>query len=466
MLSQLKKLLLFITILPIELLAQDTNIFKLREFISVVQKFHPISKQAEIVPNIAKQFYLSSYGAFDPQIMLSTNNKEFKSTEYYDYREAFMQIPTWYGVDFLAGIEQNNGARINPDLTPGQTQYLGIKIPLLQGLTMDSRRNAVLQSKQMLLLSDAEKLKILNQLFYEAILAYFQWKYALDQKILLDSILITQINRFEWVKQAFNTGERPAIDTMEALTQILQFSKYQTEAVQLLNQSRIELSNFLWTPSEQYYLLPDNIIPETNLAVLNEFPELENQLKLSNEHPELIMSNTKLRMLQIDRKYKFQLLLPKLDLSYKALADNFQFINSQSSLFQQSNIGLNFQLPILLREARGNLNRVKLEIKNQEWQIQTIRATVENNIRRYYNDFVNYKNQLNIQTDAVKSYKTLSIAETNRFILGESSLFLVNQRENKYLESEIEKIKLELLFAKSLFAVKYASADIFSMFSK
>ena len=57
--------------------------------------------------------------------------------------------------------------------------------------------------------------------------------------------------------------------------------------------------------------------------------------------------------------------------------------------------------------------------------------------------------QSNYITNIVKDYGVLLKAEERKFFLGESSLFLVNYRESKLIETKLKAIELENSFFKA-----------------
>jgi hypothetical protein len=67
------------------------------------------------------------------------------------------------------------------------------------------------------------------------------------------------------VKTAFLLGDRPAIDTIEALTQIQSFSIQKAEIYTYLIKSRLELSAYLWTENNAAYELPADVIPQKKM---------------------------------------------------------------------------------------------------------------------------------------------------------------------------------------------------------
>ena len=121
------------------------------------------------------------------------------------------------------------------------------------------------------------------------------------------------------VKIGYQQGDRPAIDTTEALAQLESFQLAQNEAQVKFLQSGLELSNYMWlNDSTTFYVTPD-ILPDTNWLKVDlaemELPAVE--LLISNAaiyHPKIRQIDYKIRMLEIDRKLKFQELLPSFNL--------------------------------------------------------------------------------------------------------------------------------------------------------
>lgn len=60
-----------------------------------------------------------------------------------------------------------------------------------------------------------------------------------------------------------------------------------------------------------------------------------------------------------------------------------------------------------------------------------------------------FDNQNNFTDAIVRDYNVLLKAEERKFFLGESSLFLVNYREEKFIDAQLKAIKLENKFFKT-----------------
>ena len=142
-------LIVIFVLLNTQLLAQQNKpeLFSVDAFITQVKLYHPVAKQSDILVQKAAAQLLASRGGFDPALTLDASRKTFDGTNYYFYTNPELKIPTTFGVDIKAGIESNGGKYLNPEVTSGNTSYLGFEVPLAKGLLIDKRRAALQQAK-------------------------------------------------------------------------------------------------------------------------------------------------------------------------------------------------------------------------------------------------------------------------------------------------------------------------------
>ena len=95
----------------------DSTQMSFREYMGFVKAHHPIVKQAQLIIHGGQAELLRSRGGFDPKIEVDYNRKEFEGSEYWDEINAMFKIPTWYGIEFKAGIERNEGIFLDPSQT-------------------------------------------------------------------------------------------------------------------------------------------------------------------------------------------------------------------------------------------------------------------------------------------------------------------------------------------------------------
>lgn len=80
-------------------------------------------------------------------------------------------------------------------------------------------------------------------------------------------------------------------------------------------------------------------------------------------------------------------------------------------------------------------------------------------IAGYRNEVINYWRQIDIATKNIDNYTKLLQAEQTRYLNGESSLFLINSRENKLIDAQEKILELRLKFLKSYSKLKWTNTN-------
>ncbi|MBK7559304.1 MAG: TolC family protein [Chitinophagaceae bacterium] len=463
-------LTILLTIVCTAAFSQDSlQTLSLTNFLSIVKNYHPVAKQAAISVQMADAALLSRRGAFDPVISGGGNDKTFDGNTYYRNNTTQLSIPTWYGIEIQTGIEYLSGSRFNPEATAGKTSFAGISIPLAKNLLMDKRRAALQQAKIMQQASEAERKIILNDLLLDATDAYWQWVQAyLNFKTYQDLIRVNR-QRYNLVKAAFRNGDRPAIDTTEALTQLQQFEYQQNEALLLWQNAGIQLSGYLWQQNNQAYLLPQHIFPQEKTESLFNavvFPEQELLIdEAKKNHPELEVYNFKLDALVVERKLKFQELLPSLDLKYNQLGKGYDIASTATKTLFDNNYkyGISFSMPLRLSSGRGEYKMSKLKISETRLQQNQKQTDIVNRVRIYYNRLINYQAQVALLQRTYTGVLQLQKGEEIRFFNGESSLFLVNNRENKTQDTMLKLIEAAVKYNKTAAGLQWAAGKLWQL---
>lgn len=445
--------------------AQDSiKVISAQQVMQIVKQFHPVARQADILIEKSKAEVTAARGMFDPNLQNSTAQKTFDGSNYYYYNRPEISIPTWFGIEVSAGLEYLSGSRTNPEETRGETNYLGISMPLGKGLLMDKRRAALQTAKIFRTASIVEKRNILNNLLFDAMTSYWSWVQQYQvYNILTDAVAVNE-KRLELVKTGFLLGDRPAIDTTEALTQLQNFELLKSQAWLDYRNLGLELSVFLWTDAAQPYNLPAAIIPADDLQLSSiatiTAPNLNNLLEAAKKnHPELIIYDYRLDALGVEKRLKFQELLPSVNLRYNQLGRGYDVLETASlPLFDNSfQYGLSLGIPLRLSQGRGEYRIAKLKITETQLKQSQKQLEVETKVKSYYNELTTLKSQVALQENALKNYLTLQRGEEIRFQAGESSLFLINARENKTLEALQKLQELRAKYYKTENALRWAA---------
>ncbi|MDP2159140.1 MAG: TolC family protein, partial [Flavobacterium sp.] len=274
---------------------------------------------------------------------------------------------------------------------------------------------------------------------------------------LYETFLKNSQERFDGIKGLIIAGDRPAIDSIEAGI-LVKSRKLSLEQSRLkLLKSKLELSNFLWFENNLPLELQDGISPESELKKKVQNTLKTNGLLLADidfqNHPKIRSLQNKVSILEVDKRLKGDLLKPTIDLNYNYLSEP-EFVRDFNTVNYK--YGVNFSFPLFLRKERGNFKIAKLKLQDAELDLKFEDQVLRNKINYQLEEISSLKNQIAIANDLVNDFKTMLDAEERIFFFGESSLFLINSRENSLLSTSLQQIDTEFRFF-------VANADLFKL---
>jgi outer membrane protein TolC len=419
--------------------------FTYDEFLGYVKKYHPLVKNANLEVSKSQANLMMARGAFDPKIEVDYDKKQFKDKEYYSILNSSFKIPTWYGIELKASFDDNQGYYLNPqNTTPsaGLTSF-GISVPLGQGLLINQRMADIRKAKMQIELSQSERKLQAISVLYDASLAYFNWKKNYNEVKLYESYKTNAEIRYKGILTSIEHGDKPAIDSVEAGINIKNRQLSLEDSKLKLNKAKLELSNFLWLDNVPLEL-SELLIPDTNLENTIQETLKTNELLNQNfdllKHPKINALQSKIEMLTVDKRLKTNMLLPKVDVSYYYLSEPSYIDNYQ---FEDYKIGLDFSFPLFLRKERGNVKLAEYKVQETEFALILEKQQLKNKIDAQKIEIQSLFKQKNLAKNLVKDNKTMLSAEERLFNIGESSLFLINTRENNLVSAQLAQIALE-----------------------
>lgn len=444
--------------------AQDSLILSQKEFLAIVKKHHPLAYKYRLQYNIAKAEILRAKGAFDPLLSAKAGEKNLDGTQYYKEQSIDLEIPTWYGIALQGGYQNLQGERLNNRDTKGGLTNFGVTVPLAKNLLYDARRAVLDQARFALKMTEAEQNVLVNDLFLDAENTYWDWakNYEL-YKISKKSVEIN-LQRLELTKRTYELGERPAIDTVEAAAQLLSFRVQEREAYLDFVRSTQNLQLFLWNENQEIFPYTENLVPAVDITeICNNTDEifLAEQVRTRNlqSNAALLYYFQKGNILESERRLKWQSFLPKLDFTYNFLskenyrADLFPFFNNN---FQY---GLKLEVPVFLRQARADYQIAKLKIEQNRQDFSIKERELQTKIETYIREINTYQTQIELSESNIINYQKLLTAEEMRYANGESSLFLINSRENKLYEARVKNLELRTKFLQTYNKLKWLNEN-------
>ncbi|WKL45690.1 TolC family protein [Flavobacterium sp. ZE23DGlu08] len=423
--------------------------FTYTEFLGYVKKYHPLVKNANLEINKAQANLMMARGGFDPKIEVDFSEKQFKDKEYYSILNSSFKIPTWYGIEIKAGFDNSDGVYLNPQNTlPNQgLTSLGVTVPLGQGLFINQRMADVRKAKMQMQLSQAERKLQAIAVLYDASQAYFNWKKNFNEVQLYEEYNKNAQIRFKGIQSLIQQGDKPAIDSVEAGIIVKNRILNLEDSKLKLAKAKLELSNFLWLENNIPLEISDELIPETQLEFTIQESLKTNDLLNTNfsitNHPKINALQSKIDMLNVEKKLKANMLLPKIDVGYSYISEPSYIDNYQ---FEDYKIGLDFYFPLFLRKERGSLKLAKYKVQETEFTLDLEKVQLTNKINAQRMEIESLLRQKELIKGLVQDNLTMLNSEERLFSFGESSLFLINTRENNLVSAQLSKIALENRF--------------------
>lgn len=424
---------------------QNKQVLTYQDFLRHLTSEHPLAKQAKLKRQFANATTLQAKGSLDPKISASHQNKKFDDKKYFNHFQSKLVVPTILGIDFVAAFDKNTGQYLNPELkTPKNGLWTaGVEIDLIQGLFTNTRKTAIKQAKTYEDINEAQQTQMLNDLVFEASNAYLNWLQQYKVVGILENNKQVTQKYFENTKQAFINGEKSAIDTLEAHVNLQNIKNLSLNAELELNKAIQQLENHLWIQN-QPAKLESNVIPAEDFINPINFnisqPEKDNLL---NNNPILEEKMAKLAYIDLKNDLAKEKLKPKLKVKYNFLmGTNSENINP---IYNDQNVkmGVDFSFPIFIRNERGYYLETKTEKENISLEIENKKNELSNKITALEIAQNNLLVQISNNSQMIIAYEKLLESEIIKFNTGESSIFLINKRQEKLMEAQQKQQNLE-----------------------
>lgn len=456
--------LLFIFCLANYIAFSQGKTLSIDEYLSIIQQYHPVAKQAFLFNDKAKQNRRMAIGGFDPKLSVDKERKIYDGVTYYNYFTPEIKLPLWYGIDLKANYAENEGVFINPEnkLPKEGLSYIGLSLPFGRGLFIDERRADLQRATIYKSFAANQQQLILNDLYLEATKSYTEWLNNFKNlQVYINAVNLAKI-RFQGTKQLFINGDKPAIDTLEALI-LLQNRQFKlNEYQQQLTNSKNQLSAFLWLENN-VAVDPQKIeiMPDTTAILTN---PVDNLLLMSpnviaKQNPEVRVYQLKLQELDIERRLKLDEIKPTLNFNLGVLNAGRNGLQNFNTPYLNNNqkYGFSFSMPLTFTKQRAAYSLAKIKIQDAQYDLNYKQNTLVNKWRNNLNDYYIFNTQIALFMQTQANNIALLKGEETKFRFGDSSLFLINSREQKVLETQEKINELEAKRLKTIQVLKYLS---------
>jgi outer membrane protein TolC len=458
-----KYIFLFLSLFTLRSFSQNATTLSYDVFLNNVLQNNPLAKRAENETRYGEAQFKAARGNYDPFVTGSYEQKQLNGSNYYTTINSELKQQIFTSQYFKFGYDYGTGTYINPEYntSPNGLPYIGMEVGVLQGLLIDKRRAEVLKAREYLNYYDAEKRIQLNSLLFDASQRYFDWLFSLKQLSLNNYFMLVSKQRLIGIESLANIGERATVDTIEAAI-FYQSRLLDLQSALIDNQKAVnEISSFNWQVNSPALMTNDYIASDSLDFYFNKAKSALSKSLFQNvpANPILSKYSSLQKVLLVENRLKKEMIKPNLNLKYNFLSTGDAAVNPGFST-NNYRFGMNLSFPLFLRNPNNDYKLAKLMSQNNSLELSNKTNELNFKINALKNTLSILAEQLQNADRTARYSKQLVEAEKLKFSNGESTLFMLNTRENRWLDSEIKLAEYKLKFIKSVLNLIYLNGNL------
>ena len=437
----------------------------LERVFQIIENQHPKLRGSVIERRVATAKRIEKQGAFDPILSISTDYLRYNSaSKRGKVSEAFgigteVNFLTRSGIKFFASSTLNLGATKSPLSATGDfgTYEFGLKVPLFRDFRINEKsvgeRQAFLGESQ----ADIAVVQTRLELFRKAADDYWDWVAAKRRLDVARNLLKLAEIRNDAIRQRTVVGDLPPIDAVEAEQEVQRRQAALAKAERDFQKAQFKLSLSLWLddvtaqppPDEGSVLDVSLQLEPTEITAA----EINDAIALAlQRRPELqaiaVLKDTVRLDLELARNQR----RPILDLALVPGRDA-----GPGGIGTTLKAGVIFELPLRQRTADGRIAQAQLKLQKLDLEERTLRQQIMTEIYDTASAInTAWKRYLATKRE-LEAAIVLERGENQRFMLGDSSLFLVNQRERATAEARNKLIDVQAEYEQARAALRLAA---------
>ncbi len=428
-------------------LARPHSHLSLDQVLHSVSQHYPQIKMARLEIMKAQGTYVSALGKFDPSLDASTRSQPVGGY-INNYGDTQFNVPTLYnGVKLMAGYRNGNGnwpIYYQNYLTNSAGEYrAGLSLPLLRDRLIDKERTKLLSSAESIRMKQHGAQAVKIKIYQETIKAYWQWVEAGLQLRTFRELLILAKTRQRAIQQQAKQGDLARLVMTENEQQIFQRKQLLNQGKMMFEQYGVNLSLYYRDQQGQPKVPSEADLPA--LVNLNASGVTRCVAHLA-QHPALKTLQNYSTIIKMKRDLAKNELLPNLD------ANSYAFKQYGTGgypllLPQAAMVGVSFKFPIFQREARGRLITAQTELRQVRTEKKFLYEQLKNTLTNLLIGIKRFRQQVSLLQQELTLARQVQQGETKKFYAGDSTLFLVNQREQTSTQVQLNWINAQVHLA-------------------
>lgn len=422
----------------------DREHLTLETVLQSVEKHYPPLRVALLEAPIAEADYLAAQGRFDLVLKSSvdTNSLGFYESRRFDF--GFEQPTAQWGTSFFSSYQLGSGSFPNYDgkfLTNGLGEYrTGLRQPLFRDRATDSRRTDLAKANLGRRLADLSIQQQRIIILQAATARYWNWVAAGRRFAVAQAILDIAVEREKILETAVELGQLPNFEVLDNKRIIEQRRSQYVVARRGVEQTAFDLSLFYRDDRGQpRTALPEQLPPAFPRPSNIDQDQLERDIaEALNRRPEVARLTTQQDQIRLDQRLAENRRLPGLDfiLSYDRELGERRVPRGPNEL----RAGVVFELPFQRRTATGQAVAARTRVNQIDQRLQFQRDQIAVEVRDAVSAVRAAYEGANVLEAEVRATRQVEDAERIRYDLGESTLFVLNQRELQTADAQVREV--------------------------
>jgi outer membrane protein TolC len=415
----------------------------LREVLDSVAKHYPLLDAAQQDIEAARGVAREADGGFD----YSWRSRATLAPLGY-YRN--LQLDSVFSVPTqLWGLQAFAGWRLGDGKFPvyyGQRETnsqgearAGVFIPILRGGPTDRRRAAIQISRQGIQAAEASFAEKRLDYTRSASQRYWSWVSAGRRLQITKMLLARAIDRDAGLATRVERGDLSAIERVDNSRAILQRQAQVVSAERALVREGNSLSLFLRTADGRPLVPPIERLPTSfpEPALVSGSPRDKAEEALARR-PELRRLEAQRHQLTVERDFHSNSRLPGLDLQMSVSRDFGTGSPTREPTEFEATVLLD--IPIQNRAATGKIAQADAKIAKNDAELRLLRDRIEMEVRDAMNAVDQAYRTVEVTRRELELARRLEQAEKQQFDLGNSSILVINLREQATFEAAQREI--------------------------
>lgn len=410
---------------------------------------HPQLEAAEQRLRQAEGAEMAARGGFDPVLRMRGQYIPLGGYKNGRFDVEVRQPTPLYGLQLYAGWRVGLGKfplyDYRAKTASGGELRAGAVLPLWQGGPIDRRRADV---RIAAIGKDAARAELearLIELERTAARAYWTWVLTGLRRAVEQQLLELAETRDAGLQRQIAAGSVPAVEGLDNRRAVLDRGARLVAAERNLQQAALALARHLRDGDGQMVVPGPSQLPSGFPAPARPPDDIDAIVEDAwQRRPDLLRLSLQREIARVEQKLARNNRAPKIDLE-AMVAKDLGFVDPVDQVLLPTDVvtAVTFEMPLPLRQARGNLRRADAEVARIEAELRFLRDSIAAEVRDAYAALVAAHARVELARAQVDAARQLAEAERTRFQRGDSTLLFVNLREQA--AADAQQLELEAL---------------------